>query len=67
MSCAMNESIHEYVLIKLQEYKGRWSEVSEGTGMSKRTIEKIARREVEDPRVSNVETLARYFRENSAA
>ena len=63
----MNESIHAYVLEKLQEYKGRWTEVSEATGMSKRTIEKIARREVEDPRVSNVEALANYFRNNEAA
>lgn len=30
--------------------------------MPKRTIEKIARREIEDPGVSHIEKLAVYFR-----
>lgn len=59
----MTESMHEYVVDQLQKHKGRWTEVAEGTGMSKRTIEKIARRETKDPGVSLVEQLARYFKE----
>jgi len=56
------ESLHEYVLRKLQESKGRWRQVADDSGVSKRTLEKIARREIEDPGVSHIEKLAAYFR-----
>lgn len=59
----MPEAIYEYVLEQLQEHKGRWSAVAHGTGISKRTIEKIARREVKDPGVSLIERLAKHFKE----
>jgi transcriptional regulator with XRE-family HTH domain len=62
----MAESLHQYVIDRLQLCKGRWSEVAEGTGISKRTIEKIARKEVKDPGVSLVEQLAGYFRRQEA-
>lgn len=59
----MNElSIHEFVVEQLQEAKGRWPVVAEETGISRRTIEKIARRESRDPAVSLIERLAKYFR-----
>jgi transcriptional regulator with XRE-family HTH domain len=58
----MTESIYEFVLTQLQEYKGRWTAVAEGSGVSKRTIEKIASREIADPGVSHIEKLATYFR-----
>lgn len=58
----MSESIYEFVLQCLQQTKGNWPSVAEETGMSLRTIEKIARREVKDPGVSHVEKLASYFR-----
>lgn len=61
----MTNSIYEYVLAELERTKGRWSEVADGAGMSKRTIEKIARREIEDPGVSHIEKLALYFRRKS--
>jgi hypothetical protein len=61
----MTESIYQYVLAELESAKGAWSVVAKGTGMSKRTIEKIARREIEDPGVSHIEKLAVYFREQS--
>ena len=35
--------------------------MAEATGISKRTIEKIARRETENPGVKHIETLAAYF------
>lgn len=63
----MQQSLHEFVLAQLQETKGRWSEVAEESGVSKRTLEKIARREIEDPGVSHIEKLAAYFRSNRAA
>ena len=58
----MTDSIYAFVLAELELAKGKWSEVADGTGMSKRTIEKIARREIEDPGVSHIEKLATYFR-----
>ncbi len=61
----MTESIYQYVLDKLQGAKGEWPAVAEATGMSRRTIEKIARREVKDPGVSHIEKLAGYFRQQT--
>lgn len=55
--------MHDYVVNQLQAAKGTWPKIAEETRMSRRTIEKIARREVADPGVSLVERLARYFRE----
>lgn len=54
--------MHDYVVDQLQAMKGQWSLVAEETGMSKRTIEKIARREYRDPAVSFIERLHSYFR-----
>lgn len=58
------ESIHEYVLEQLQRNRAEWPAVAEGSGVSIRTIEKIASREIEFPRVDKVERLAKYFRQN---
>lgn len=58
--------MHDYVVRKLQEAKGTWPLVSRETGMSRKTIVKIAMRTVKDPRVSNVERLARYFQQRDA-
>jgi len=63
----MEQSLHEFVLTELQAAKGRWSEVAVESGVSKRTLEKIARREIEDPGVSHIEKLAAYFRSSRAA
>lgn len=57
----MLDNIHEYVLKHLEAAKGRWTEVADGSGVSKRTLEKIARGEIEDPGVSHVQKLADYF------
>ena len=62
----MSESIYAYVLEQLQRHKGRWPEIAEDTGISMRTLEKIARREVKDPGVSRIEKLANYFRKQPA-
>lgn len=58
----MAESIYVYVLKKLQASKGDWNAVAFGSGVSKRTLEKIARKEIADPGVSHIEKLAEYFR-----
>lgn len=60
------ESMHDFVVEQLQRTKGRWPEVAEGSGVPARTIEKIARRETENPRVSSIERLVRYFEANPA-
>lgn len=58
----MEQSLYEYVMGRLQATKGTWPAVAKATGMSKRTIEKIANGEIEDPGVSHCEKLANYFR-----
>jgi DNA-binding phage protein len=58
----MEEPIYLYVLSRLEASKGRWPVVARESGVSKRTLEKIARREIGDPRVSTVQRLADYFR-----
>lgn len=62
----MTDSIYEFVLERLQDSKGTWSAVAIGSGVSKRTIEKIARKEIEDPGISHIEKLAVYFRGKSS-
>ena len=61
-----DDSIYAFVLEELQAAKGHWPRVAEATGISRRTIEKIARREVKDPGVSLVERLAAHFRSDAA-
>lgn len=56
------ENLHAYVLERLEAAKGKWPEVAVGSGVSKRTIEKIARKEIVDPGISHVQALADYFR-----
>jgi hypothetical protein len=63
----MTDSIYAFVLAELQSSKGRWPVVAEGSGVSRRTIEKIASGEIADPGVSHIEKLAAYFREHAAA
>lgn len=63
----MELSLHDYVVERLQAYKYRWPHVARETGVSRRTIEKIARREIADPGITSIEKLARFFRENEAA
>lgn len=56
------DSMHEYVVAQLIAAKGQWPVIAEGSGVSRRTIEKIARGEIKDPGVSHVQKLADYFR-----
>ena len=61
----MQDSIYAYVMAQLEASKGKWPAVAEGSGVSPRTLEKIARREIADPGVSHIEKLASYFREHA--
>ena len=56
------ESLHQYVLDQLQIAKGTWPKVAKGSKVPLRTLEKIARKEIENPGVIHVERLARYFK-----
>lgn len=58
----MDTPMLEYVITCLQEAKGRWPVIAEEAGISLRTLEKIARREVQDPRVGSVQVLYDHFR-----
>lgn len=55
-------NMHDYVLAQLQATKGTWPQVAAASGVPKRTIEKIARREIDDPGVSHIQKLSDYFR-----
>ncbi len=55
------QPIYEFVIDSLAKAKGRWPKVARGSGISLRTIEKIARKEIKGPSVHHVQTLADYF------
>lgn len=57
----MSTSLHDYVVDQLNACRGQWPSVAAASGVSRRTIEKIARREIADPGVSHIEKLAKYF------
>lgn len=63
----MNVPMHDYVIAQLEAWKGRWTAVAEGSGVSKRTLEKIASGEIADPGVSHVQKLHDWFREREKA
>ena len=55
--------LYEYVMAQLGKTELVYQEVAEGSGESKRTVEKIARKEILDPGVSHCENVAAFFRE----
>jgi len=63
----MPTPLHALVLERLEASKGTWPAIAKETGVSKRTIEKIASREIEDPGVSHIEKLARYFEQQTVS
>lgn len=60
------EPMFDYVLRNLETSKGEWPRVATESGISKRTLEKIARGEIEDPGVSHIQKLHDYFRATEA-
>lgn len=57
--------MHAFVISRLHATKGSWPAIAEATGVSIRTIQKIASGEIEDPGVSHIEKLAGHFREQT--
>lgn len=58
----MQLSLYEYVMGHLRESGRSYREIADGSGVSRRTVEKIARGEIRDPGVSHIEKLATFFR-----
>ena len=61
----METSLYNFVLTKLESAKGHWQSVADGSGVPRRTLEKIARRETQNPGIKHVEALAEYFRKSA--
>jgi hypothetical protein len=52
----------DYVVARLASRQYTYQQVADGSGVPRRTVEKIARRETRNPGVLHVERLARFFR-----
>ena len=63
----MEEDIHQFVLTRLDEAKGRWPEISIKTGVPYQTLTKIAQRRTRNPGIGHIQKLADYFRTERAA
>lgn len=63
----MELTLYEYVVERLASSKQTYQEIAEGSGVPKRTVEKIARREIEEPGVNKIQALADYFRAQEEA
>lgn len=58
----MDKSIYDYVIDRGTKSGLSYREISDGSGVPKRTVEKILRREVEAPNVHHVQSLHDFFR-----
>ena len=63
----METLLYEYVIGELRSGRLTYRQVAEGSGVSRRTIEKIARREIADPGISRIERIATFLRSQDAA
>lgn len=57
----MIASLYKFVIDELQARKGSWGQIADAVGMSKRTLEKIARKEIKNPGIHSCERLANFF------
>lgn len=62
----MEQPLYEFVMGHLDVTALTYQEIAEGSDVPRRTVEKIARREIEDPGVSNVQKIADFFRSQEA-
>jgi alkylated DNA nucleotide flippase Atl1 len=56
-------SIYDFVVTRLRAGAFTYGQIAQGSGVPKRTVEKIARQETLNPGVRHVEKLAAFFRE----
>lgn len=60
--------IYEYVMAQFSKPDcPPYQEIADGSNVSKRTVEKIARKEIVDPGVSHIEKLAAFFQQRERA
>jgi hypothetical protein len=55
-------SLHQVLLTNLRNGPYTYRQVADGTGISVRTVEKIAREEIRDPGLAHAEKLLAFFR-----
>lgn len=55
-------SLLDYVIAQLDQHRGNWAAVVEGSGVPMSTLERIANRKTPNPGIRHVEALARHFR-----
>jgi len=58
-----DKNLLAYIVAKLKSHTGSWPKIAEKTGVPYFTISKIASGVTKDPRISNVQALVDYFRE----
>lgn len=63
----MSDSMHDFVVKRLQAAKGRWPLIAKKTRVPLRTIQKIASREIRDPGITHMQNLANFFAEQADA
>jgi transcriptional regulator with XRE-family HTH domain len=54
--------LYDYVLQQFARTSLTYQEIADGSGVPKRTVEKVARKEIADPGVSTCDKLAAFFR-----
>ncbi len=59
-------SMLDYVVAQLASRRYTYRQVAEGSGVARRTVEKIARRETRNPGVLHVERLVVFFHRGDA-
>jgi len=56
----------DYVVARLASRQYTYQQVADGSGVPRRTVEKIARRETRNPGVLHVERLAKFLHRGDA-
>jgi transcriptional regulator with XRE-family HTH domain len=59
----MDTKIHDFIIKSLAQCRGYWPQVADQTGVSIRTIQKIATKKIPNPGIKTCEILAAYFAE----
>jgi predicted transcriptional regulator len=57
----MEPTLLDGIVFRLQEFKGRWPEVAEGSGVPVSTVRKVAQGRTKNPGVDTVEKLWKYL------
>ncbi len=63
----MEPKLYDFVIERLASSGRTYQEIADGSRVPRRTVEKIARKEIKNPGVSTVQKLADYFSGHQAA